>query len=139
MAAGGLEPQIARWGVIGVLAFVGGWVRYGQLVGAGLAVMVAAAAVTLSLNEGAGHDYAAGNFRYNAAYWCGPNHGDQPVRSNSGRAGGALHGPAGSAGIPTDAGFAATLLILREFMHHLHFTSITIEREGDARNHQRPS
>lgn len=47
--------------------------------------------------------------------------------------------PAGRAGIPTDAGFAATLLILREFMHHLHFTSITIEREGDGGNHKRPS
>lgn len=47
--------------------------------------------------------------------------------------------PAGMAGIPTDAGFAATLLILREFMHHLDFTSITIEREGDARNHPHPS
>lgn len=47
--------------------------------------------------------------------------------------------PASSAGIPTDAGFAATLLILREFMHHLDFTSITIERESDGSNRQRPS
>jgi hypothetical protein len=37
--------------------------------------------------------------------------------------------PATSAGIPTTSGFAATLLILREFMHHLQFTSITIESE----------
>jgi exopolyphosphatase/pppGpp-phosphohydrolase len=34
--------------------------------------------------------------------------------------------PATSAGIPTDIGFAATLLILREFMHHLQFSAITI-------------
>lgn len=34
--------------------------------------------------------------------------------------------PASSAGIPTDARFAATLLILREFMHHMQFPSITI-------------
>lgn len=34
--------------------------------------------------------------------------------------------PASSAGIPTDASFAATLLILREFMHHLGFASIRI-------------
>lgn len=56
-AAGGLDPQIARWGVVGVLAsgalaklvlaFVSGGVRYGQIVGAGLAVMVTAAAGTL--------------------------------------------------------------------------------------------
>lgn len=32
--------------------------------------------------------------------------------------------PASSAGIPTTAAFTATLLILREFMHHLQFTSI---------------
>lgn len=35
--------------------------------------------------------------------------------------------PASSAGIPQDSGFAARLLILREFMHHLQFASITIE------------
>lgn len=35
--------------------------------------------------------------------------------------------PASDAGIPLDSGFAATLLILREFMHHLQFASITIE------------
>ena len=29
-------------------------------------------------------------------------------------------------GIPDDAAFAATLLILREFMHHLQFASIRI-------------
>jgi hypothetical protein len=34
--------------------------------------------------------------------------------------------PASSAGIPNDAAFAATLLILREFMHHLQFESITL-------------
>ncbi len=34
--------------------------------------------------------------------------------------------PASSAGIPDDAAFAATLLILREFMHHLQFASIRI-------------
>jgi exopolyphosphatase/pppGpp-phosphohydrolase len=34
--------------------------------------------------------------------------------------------PASSAGIPTNPAFAATLLILREFMHHLQFDSIRI-------------
>jgi exopolyphosphatase/pppGpp-phosphohydrolase len=34
--------------------------------------------------------------------------------------------PASSAGIPDDTAFAATLLILREFMHHLQFASIRI-------------
>ena len=34
--------------------------------------------------------------------------------------------PASSAGIPTDTGFAATLLILREFMHHLQFAAIRV-------------
>jgi exopolyphosphatase/pppGpp-phosphohydrolase len=34
--------------------------------------------------------------------------------------------PASSAGIPTNPTFAATLLILREFMHHLQFESICI-------------
>lgn len=34
--------------------------------------------------------------------------------------------PASSAGIPLDAAFAARLLILREFMHHLQFAAITI-------------
>lgn len=34
--------------------------------------------------------------------------------------------PASSAGIPTKPAFAATLLILREFMHHLNFESIRI-------------
>jgi exopolyphosphatase/pppGpp-phosphohydrolase len=34
--------------------------------------------------------------------------------------------PASSAGIPTHPAFAATLLILREFMHHLKFESIFI-------------
>lgn len=34
--------------------------------------------------------------------------------------------PASQQGIPNDAAFGATLLILREFMHHLKFTSITL-------------
>ena len=34
--------------------------------------------------------------------------------------------PGSSAGIPLEPGFAARLLILREFMHHLQFASITI-------------
>lgn len=34
--------------------------------------------------------------------------------------------PAASEGIPTDNEFAARLLILREFMHHLQFSSITV-------------
>jgi exopolyphosphatase/pppGpp-phosphohydrolase len=34
--------------------------------------------------------------------------------------------PAASAGIPTHPAFATTLLILREFMHHLQFDSIRI-------------
>ncbi len=34
--------------------------------------------------------------------------------------------PASSAGVPTHPAFAATLLILREFMHHLKFDSICI-------------
>jgi len=36
--------------------------------------------------------------------------------------------PASHAGIPDGARFAATLLILREFMHHLQFPSISILR-----------
>lgn len=36
--------------------------------------------------------------------------------------------PATREGIPASATFAATLLILREFMHHLQFASITIKR-----------
>lgn len=35
--------------------------------------------------------------------------------------------PAASDNIPTDAAFAATLVILREFMHHLRFSSITVK------------
>lgn len=35
--------------------------------------------------------------------------------------------PASQDDMPTDVAFAATLLILREFMQHLHFTSITIQ------------
>lgn len=38
----------------------------------------------------------------------------------------ALGRPASSAGIPANAAFAATLLILREFMHHLQFASVTV-------------
>ncbi len=34
--------------------------------------------------------------------------------------------PAQRSGIPTDPAFAATLLILREFMHHLHFGAIQV-------------
>lgn len=34
--------------------------------------------------------------------------------------------PALRSGIPTDPAFAATLLILREFLHHLHFGSIQV-------------
>ena len=34
--------------------------------------------------------------------------------------------PASQQGIPNDAAFGTTLLILREFMHHLKFTSITL-------------
>jgi exopolyphosphatase/pppGpp-phosphohydrolase len=34
--------------------------------------------------------------------------------------------PASSAGIPNNPAFAATLLILREFMHHLKFASISV-------------
>jgi exopolyphosphatase/pppGpp-phosphohydrolase len=34
--------------------------------------------------------------------------------------------PASISGIPGDPAFAATLLILREFMHHLKFTSISV-------------
>lgn len=34
--------------------------------------------------------------------------------------------PASSAGIPATATFAATLLILREFMHHLQFASVAV-------------
>jgi len=35
--------------------------------------------------------------------------------------------PASQQGIPNDAAFGATLLILREFMHHLKFASITLQ------------
>lgn len=35
--------------------------------------------------------------------------------------------PASQDAMPTDATFASTLLILREFMQHLHFTSITVQ------------
>ncbi len=40
--------------------------------------------------------------------------------------------PASSAGIPADTVFAARLLILREFMHHLKFTSITVRAEPEG-------
>lgn len=36
--------------------------------------------------------------------------------------------PALREGLPTSAAFAATLLILREFMHHMRFLSITIKK-----------
>lgn len=35
--------------------------------------------------------------------------------------------PASHEGIPTDPAFAATLLVLREFMHHLKFEAITLK------------
>jgi len=35
--------------------------------------------------------------------------------------------PGSREGLPTNAKFAATLLILREFMHHLQFLSITVK------------
>lgn len=35
--------------------------------------------------------------------------------------------PASQDDLPTDAAFAATLLILREIMQHLHFTSVTVQ------------
>ena len=38
----------------------------------------------------------------------------------------ALGRPASSAGIPVNAAFATALLILREFMHHLQFSSVTV-------------
>jgi hypothetical protein len=38
----------------------------------------------------------------------------------------ALGKPAAQEGIPTDGEFAARVLILREFMHHLDFASITV-------------
>ena len=34
--------------------------------------------------------------------------------------------PSSSAGIPSDTSFAAALLILREFMHHLQFSAIRV-------------
>lgn len=37
--------------------------------------------------------------------------------------------------IPTDPEFAAALLILREFMHHLQFASITVSSETSQRQH----
>src|SRR5450830_1526727 len=39
--------------------------------------------------------------------------------------------PASSAGIPATPTFAATLLILREFMHHLQFASIQIKADAN--------
>lgn len=38
----------------------------------------------------------------------------------------ALGRPAVSGGVPTDAAFSATVLVLREFMHHLGFSQITV-------------
>ena len=40
--------------------------------------------------------------------------------------------PAASAGIPADPQFAATLLILRESMHHLKFASVRLEAAASA-------
>jgi len=40
--------------------------------------------------------------------------------------------PASSASIPTDSSVAATLLILRKFMHLFQFSSITIDLERDT-------
>lgn len=40
--------------------------------------------------------------------------------------------PAASAGIPADPEFAATLLILRESMHHLKFESVRLEAVASA-------
>ena len=37
--------------------------------------------------------------------------------------------PASSAGIPLEPDFASRLLILREFMHHLQFASITVKAD----------
>jgi uncharacterized membrane protein (DUF4010 family) len=61
-ATGGLDPGIARWGVVAVLAssalakvvlaFVSGSPRYGQIVGAGLLAMVAGAAGTTAVVAG---------------------------------------------------------------------------------------
>ncbi|MBX3654566.1 MAG: hypothetical protein KF686_10305 [Ramlibacter sp.] len=38
----------------------------------------------------------------------------------------ALGRPVASGGVPTDAAFSAAVLILREFMHHLGFTRLTV-------------
>jgi len=35
--------------------------------------------------------------------------------------------PAAHEGLPDSTAFAATLLILREFMHHLKFASLTVK------------
>jgi exopolyphosphatase/pppGpp-phosphohydrolase len=40
--------------------------------------------------------------------------------------------PVASGGVPSGAAFAATLLILREFMHHLGFEAITIDAFTEA-------
>ena len=44
----------------------------------------------------------------------------------------AMGRPAASAGIPADPQFAATLLILRESMHHLKFASVRLEAAASA-------
>ena len=42
--------------------------------------------------------------------------------------------PAAHVGLPTSPAFAATLLILREFMHHLHFACIQVlDTPADAK------
>jgi hypothetical protein len=38
--------------------------------------------------------------------------------------------PASQVDVPDDPGFAAALLILREFMHHLHFECIHFRQES---------
>jgi hypothetical protein len=40
--------------------------------------------------------------------------------------------PAASSGVPTDAAFVFYVLILREFMHHLAFTEISVEPPPSA-------
>ena len=35
--------------------------------------------------------------------------------------------PASQEALPTDARFFAAMLILREFMHHLHFARVTLQ------------
>lgn len=39
--------------------------------------------------------------------------------------------PTSQEALPTDARFLAAMLILREFMHHLHFPRVTLQLSGD--------